>query len=47
MLAELFERIEDKREGLVELTRELVQIPTVNPPGDAYEACARHLRSKT
>ncbi len=43
MLAGLFARIEDRREALVELTRELVQIPTVNPPGEAYEACARHL----
>ena len=43
MLAALFARIEEQREALVELTRELVQIPTVNPPGNAYEACARHL----
>jgi len=43
MLAALFARIEDQRDALVELTRELVQIPTVNPPGRAYEACARHL----
>ncbi len=43
MLAALFARIEDRRDALIELTRELVQIPTVNPPGDAYEACARHL----
>ena len=43
MLAALFARIEAQREALVELTRELVQIPTVNPPGDAYEPCARHL----
>jgi succinyl-diaminopimelate desuccinylase len=25
---------------IVELTRDLVRIPTVNPPGDEYEACA-------
>jgi succinyl-diaminopimelate desuccinylase len=43
MLGALFARIEDRRDALVELTRELVQIPTVNPPGNAYEACARHL----
>jgi succinyl-diaminopimelate desuccinylase len=43
MLAALFARIEDQREALVDLTRELVQIPTVNPPGNAYQACARHL----
>ncbi len=43
MLEALFARIEDQREALIELTRELVRIPTVNPPGDAYEVCARHL----
>ncbi len=43
MLEALFARIEDQREALIELTRELVRIPTVNPPGDAYEICARHL----
>jgi succinyl-diaminopimelate desuccinylase len=43
MLEALFAHIEDQREALIELTRELVRIPTVNPPGDAYEICARHL----
>ena len=43
MLEALFERIEAQRDALVDLTRELVRIPTVNPPGDAYRACARHL----
>jgi succinyl-diaminopimelate desuccinylase len=43
MLEALFARIEDQRDALVELTRELVQIPTINPPGAAYRACARHL----
>ena len=37
----LFRRIESRRNDLVELTRALVQMPTVNPPGDAYEPCAR------
>lgn len=46
MLDALFARIEDQRDALVELTRELVQIPTVNPPGDAYKACARHLGNR-
>lgn len=39
----LLARIEAKREELVALTQELVRIPTINPPGDAYEACARVL----
>jgi succinyl-diaminopimelate desuccinylase len=39
----LFERIDGQREALVDLARGLIRIPTVNPPGDAYDACARHL----
>ena len=39
----LLQRIEAKRAELVALTQALVRIPTVNPPGDAYEACARLL----
>lgn len=37
----LLQRIEDKREEVTALTQALVRMPTVNPPGDAYEACAR------
>lgn len=36
-------RIEAKRDDVVALTQDLVRIPTVNPPGDAYEACARFI----
>jgi len=39
----LLQRIESKRAELVALTQALVRIPTINPPGDAYEACARLL----
>ena len=39
----LLERIEAKREEVTALTQDLIRIPTVNPPGDAYEACARFL----
>jgi succinyl-diaminopimelate desuccinylase len=46
MLDGLFARIEDQREALVELTRELVQFATVNPPGEAYKPCARHLGNR-
>jgi len=28
---------------IVEFTRELVRIPTINPPGDEYDACAQFL----
>jgi succinyl-diaminopimelate desuccinylase len=34
----------DRAEGeIVQLTADLVRIPTVNPPGEAYEACARFI----
>lgn len=46
MLEALFERIEGERDALVDLTRALVRIPTVNPPGDAYRACARYLGNR-
>ncbi len=40
MLVEFNKRIEDKTADLVALTQDLVRIPTVNPPGDAYTPCA-------
>ena len=46
MLQALFERIEAQRDALVELTRELVRFPTINPPGEDYRACARHLGNR-
>ena len=30
-------------EEIVQFTRDLVRIPTINPPGDEYDACARFL----
>jgi succinyl-diaminopimelate desuccinylase len=39
----LLKRIEAKQAEVVALTQDLVRIPTINPPGDAYEACARFL----
>lgn len=41
MLTRLFEIIDRKEEELVELTRDLVRIPTINPPGEAYTPCAQ------
>ncbi|MBT3810099.1 MAG: acetylornithine deacetylase/succinyl-diaminopimelate desuccinylase family protein [Rhodospirillaceae bacterium] len=40
---DLFRRIDGQGDALAALTADLVRIPTVNPPGDAYEACARFL----
>ncbi len=40
MLDRLFARIDGRRDELTALARDLVRIPTVNPPGDAYTPCA-------
>ncbi len=42
----LLRRIDDKREDLVELTRALVRVPTVNPPGEAYRSCCELLGAR-
>ncbi len=39
----LFRRLEARQGELVALTQDLIRFPTINPPGDAYEACARFL----
>lgn len=40
---DLFQRIDGQGDALAALTADLVRVPTINPPGDAYEACARFL----
>jgi succinyl-diaminopimelate desuccinylase len=35
--------VDQRREALVELTRDLIRFPTINPPGDAYTPCAEFL----
>ncbi len=42
----LLGRIEAKRAELVELTRALIRFPTVNPPGEAYAACAEAIGTR-
>jgi len=39
----LIRSIDGRREELVDLTRRLIQFPTVNPPGDGYQPCAEFL----
>jgi len=42
----LFRRIADRTDELVALTQELIRIPTVNPPGDAYTPCAEFIGNR-
>jgi succinyl-diaminopimelate desuccinylase len=42
-LENLFKVIESRRDELVDLTRELIRFPTVNPPGEAYQPCAEFI----
>ena len=46
MLELLNKRIEDKTQDLVAFTQALIQIPTINPPGDAYIPCAELLGNR-
>lgn len=39
----LFARIADARDDLVTLTRDLIRLPTVNPPGEAYTECSEYI----
>jgi succinyl-diaminopimelate desuccinylase len=39
----LFDVIESRRDELVELTRQLIRFPTVNPPGEAYRPCVEFI----
>ena len=39
----VFEAIDRRRDELVELTRQLIRFPTINPPGEAYRPCAEFI----
>jgi len=43
---EIAEQVSDYIDEAVELAKELIEIPTVNPPGDEYEECASFLVSR-
>jgi succinyl-diaminopimelate desuccinylase len=42
----LFNLIDARREELVDLTRQLIRFPTINPPGDAYRPCAEFIGTR-
>ncbi len=39
----ILSEVDRAADEIVDLTADLVRIPTVNPPGEAYDACARFL----
>jgi succinyl-diaminopimelate desuccinylase len=39
-------RIEEKREDLIELTQDLIRIPTLNPPGNCYREICEFLENR-
>jgi succinyl-diaminopimelate desuccinylase len=43
LIERLRRSIEERREELIELTRDLIRFPTVNPPGEAYRPCAEFI----
>ena len=43
---QMFEKIDDRVDDLVELTRDLIRFPTINPPGEAYQPCAEFLGNR-
>lgn len=43
MTTRVWQAVDDRRDAVTELTRALIGYPTINPPGEAYQACAEHL----
>ncbi|MDB6082496.1 MAG: acetylornithine deacetylase/succinyl-diaminopimelate desuccinylase family protein [Gammaproteobacteria bacterium] len=39
----VFRAIDERRDELVDLTRQLIRFPTVNPPGEAYRPCVEFI----
>ena len=40
------ERIDDTTDEIVDFAAALIRIPTVNPPGEEYEPCARFIGAR-
>lgn len=43
---QLAKLIDEQEDALVSLTQDLIRIPTVNPPGDAYVPCAEYIGNR-
>ena len=46
MTTPLMVRIDGKRDDLVQLTQDLIRIPTLNPPGENYGAICDFLNKR-
>ncbi|HCI05946.1 MAG TPA: succinyl-diaminopimelate desuccinylase, partial [Sulfitobacter sp.] len=46
MTTPLMVRIDGKREDLIQLTQDLIRIPTLNPPGENYGAICDFLNKR-
>ena len=42
----LCDKIEDKKESMIELTQDLIKIPTLNPPGENYREICEYLGTR-
>lgn len=45
-LTQLLDRIESNREDMIQLTVDLLAIPTINPPGEGYRAICEFLQAR-
>lgn len=45
-MQKVMDRIDDRVDDLVELTRDLIRFPTINPPGEAYQPCAEFIGNR-
>lgn len=44
--AQLAKLVDEREAELVALTQDLIRIPTINPPGDAYTPCAEYIGNR-
>ena len=46
LFTRLCDKIEDKKESMIELTQDLIKIPTLNPPGENYREICEYLDTR-